>query len=345
MVEKNLDFRSDTVTLPTPEMRKAIAEAPIGDDVYGEDPTVNELERLAAKMLGKEAGLFVTSGTQGNAVSVLAHTNRGDEIILEARSHIYLNEVGGLAVMGSLMARTIPGELGWMRPEDIRAAIRADNIHYPRTSLVCVENTHNSAGGIPLTPEQMRADWEVAKEHDLGVHLDGARVFNAAVALGIDVKELTRYADTVQICLSKGLSAPVGSIVVGTEELVKRARKYRKMLGGGMRQAGIIAAPGIVALTKMVDRLAEDHENASLLAEGLGKIKGVKILNPVRTNMVYIDVSGLRWTGREWGEACAKLGWKSRGYTPVIRLCTHYGIEREDIESFLKGIVKLVPKR
>ncbi|MDH5791467.1 MAG: low-specificity L-threonine aldolase [Candidatus Bathyarchaeota archaeon] len=345
MVEKNLDFRSDTVTLPTPEMRKAIAEAPIGDDVYGEDPSVNKLEALAAEMLGKEAGLFVTSGTQGNAVSVLAHTNRGDEIILEARSHIYLNEVGGLAVMGSLMARTIPGELGWMRPEDIRGAIRADNIHYPRTSLVCIENTHNSAGGIPLTPEQMRADWEVAKEYDLGVHLDGARVFNAAVALGIDVKELTRYADTVQICLSKGLSAPVGSMVVGTEELVKRARKYRKMLGGGMRQAGIIAAPGILALTKMVDRLAEDHENARLLAEGVGKIKGVKILNPVRTNMVYIDVSGLGWTGKEWGEACAKLGWKSRGYTPVIRLCTHYGIEREDIESFLEGIVKLVPKR
>jgi len=344
MVEKNLDFRSDTVTLPTPEMRKAIAEAPIGDDVYGEDPSVNKLEALAAEMLGKEAGLFVTSGTQGNAVSVLAHTNRGDEIILEARSHIYLNEVGGLAVMGSLMARTIPGELGWMRPEDIRAAIRADNIHYPRTSLVCIENTHNSAGGIPLTPEQMRADWEVAKEHDLGVHLDGARVFNASVALGIDVKELTRYADTVQICLSKGLSAPVGSIVVGTEELVKRARKYRKMLGGGMRQAGIIAAPGIVALTKMVDRLAEDHENAKALEKGF-KGMGIKVLNPVMTNMVYIDPSSIGWTGEDWIATCNKLGWKTRGGIKSTRLCTHYGIEREDIESFLEGIAKLMPKR
>jgi len=207
-----------------------------------------------------------------------------------------------------------------------------------------VENTHNKAGGISLTPEQMEADWEVAKRHGLGVHLDGARIFNAAIALGIDAKELTRYADSVQICLSKGLAAPVGSVVVGTEEFVERARKYRKMLGGGMRQAGIIAAPGIIALTKMVDRLAEDHENAKLLAEGLSQIKGIKVLNLVKTNMVYIDVSGLGWAGPEWVEACAKIGWKSRG-SPPIRLCTHYGIEREDIEAFLEGIVKLVPKK
>jgi threonine aldolase len=343
MVEKNLDFRSDTVTWPTPEMRKASADAPIGDDVYGEDPTVNRLEEIAAEMLGKEAGLFVTSGTQGNAVSVLAHTQRGDEIILEARSHIYVNEVGGLAVMGSLMARTIVGDVGWMKPEDLKAAIRADNIHYPRTSLICIENTHNSAGGIPLTVEQMKADWDVAKEHDLGVHIDGARIFNAAIALDIDVKELTKYGDTIQICLSKGLSAPIGSVVVGSKELVNKARKYRKMLGGGMRQAGVIAAPGIIALTKMVDRLADDHTNAKLLAEGLRKIDGIKILNPVKTNMVYIDVSGLGWTGREWSEACAKLGWRSRGYGPVVRLCTHYGIERKDIESFLDGVHGLVP--
>ncbi|MFB0558787.1 MAG: low-specificity L-threonine aldolase [Candidatus Bathyarchaeia archaeon] len=343
MVEKNLDFRSDTVTLPTPEMRKAAAEAPLGDDVYSEDPTVNKLEALAAEMLGKEAGLFVTSGTQGNAVSVLAHTQRGDEIILEARSHIYVNEVGGLAVMGSLMARTIQGELGWMKPEDIRAAIRPDNIHLPRTSLLCVENTHNAAGGIPLTVEQMRTNWDVAKERGLGVHLDGARIFNAAIALDIGVKELSKYADTIQFCLSKGLSAPVGSLVVGTEELVKRARKYRKMLGGGMRQAGIIAAPGIIALTKMVDRLADDHVNAKLLAEGLRKM-GIKILNPVLTNMVFIDVSSIGWTGDDWTNACAKLGWKSRGRSNRIRLCTHYGIEMEDIEAFLEGIAKLTLK-
>jgi len=345
MVEKNLDFRSDTVTLPTPEMREAAANAPLGDDVYGEDPTVNKLERLAAEMLGKEAGLFVTSGTQGNAVSLLAHTRRGDEVILEARSHIYMNEVGGLAVIGGLMARTVQGELGWMRPEDLEAALRPPNIHYPRTSLVCVENTHNSAGGFPLTLEQMEADWEVAKRHGLGVHLDGARIFNAAVALGVDAKELARYADSVQICLSKGLAAPVGSIVVGTEEFIEGARKYRKMLGGGMRQAGIIAAPGIIALTRMVDRLAEDHENAKLLADGLSQIRGIRVLYPVKTNMVYIDISGLGWTGREWVEACEKLGWKSRGRSTTIRLCTHYGIEREDIEAFLEGFRTLVSQR
>jgi threonine aldolase len=345
LVVKNLDFRSDTVTLPTPEMLEAAANAPLGDDVYGEDPSVNELERLGAEMLGKEAGLFVTSGTMGNAVAVLAHTNRGDEIILEERSHIYLNEVGGLAVMGSLMARTIKGDMGWLRPEDIRAAVRNDNIHLPPTSLLCIENTHNTAGGIPITVDQMKADWEVAKEHDLGVHLDGARVFNAAIALGVDVKEITQYADTVQICLSKGLAAPVGSIVAGPEGLVKKARKYRKMLGGGMRQAGIIAAPGIIALTKMVDRLADDHENARLLAEGLRKIDGIEIKFPVLSNMVYIDLSGLGWTGREWGEACRKLGWTSRGSSATVRLCTHYGIEREDIEAFLDGITEMIPRK
>jgi len=341
MVEKNLDFRSDTVTWPTPGTRQAAANAQLGDDVYGEDPTVNELERLSAEMLGKEAGLFVTSGTMGNATSVLAHTQRGDEIILEATSHIYVNEVGGLAVMGQLMARTVPGELGWMKPEDVEKAIRAENIHYPRTSLVCVENTHNSAGGIALTPQQLKADWEVAKRHSLGVHMDGARIFNAAVALKVPAKELTKYADTVQICLSKGLSAPVGSMVVGSEELVKRARKYRKMLGGGMRQAGIIAAPGIIALTKMVDRLKDDHDNAKLLADGLKKM-GFRILNPVQTNMVYVDFTPVGWKAEDWNRACEKLGWRSRGSGTSTRLCTHYGIERDDIKSFLEGLKKLI---
>ena len=341
MVEKNLDFRSDTVTLPTPEMREASYRAKLGDDVYGDDPTVNELEALGAEMLGKEAGLFVTSGTQGNAVSILAHTQRGDEIILEERSHIYVNEVGGLAVMGSLMARTIKGEKGWMHPDDIRAAIRADNIHYPRTSLVCVENTHNSAGGIALTPEQMKSNWDVAKENDLGLHLDGARVFNASVALGLDVKELAQYSDTIQICLSKGLSAPVGSLVVGSQDLVDRARKYRKMLGGGMRQAGIIAAPGIISLTEMVDRLAEDHRNAKLLAKGLSEL-GVKINNDVQTNMVYIDLTSIGLDKDRWIKSCSELGWKVRGGGANTRLVTHYGIEEEDIRSFLDGFGRLI---
>jgi threonine aldolase len=341
VVEKNLDFRSDTVTLPSPAMRTAIAEAKLGDDVYGEDPTVNELERLAADMLGKEAGLFVTSGTQGNAVSVLAQTNRGDEILLEANSHIYLNEVGGLAVIGSLMPKPIPGDLGWVKPEAIRGAIRPTNIHYPASTLLCIENTHNMAGGIPLTVEQLKADWEVAKELRLGIHLDGARIFNAAVALKVNVKELSQYADTVQLCLSKGLAAPVGSVVVGSDDLITKARKYRKMLGGGMRQAGVIAAPGIIALTQMVDRLEEDHVNAQLLADGLQKL-GIKVLNPVKTNMVYINFADLGWSGKDWVAACRQLGWKTRARGTGTRLCLHYGIESTDILTFLDGLNRII---
>jgi len=339
MVEKNLDFRSDTVTWPTPEMRKAAFEAKVGDDVMHDDPTVNELERIAAEITGKEAGLFVTSGTMGNAVAVLAHTKRGDEIILEQKSHIFVNEVGGLAVMGQLMARTVPGEMGWMKPEDIEKAIRPENIHYPPTSLVCIENTHNSAGGIALTPKQMKADFDVAKKHNLAVHTDGARIFNAAVALNVNVKELCKYTDTMQICLSKGLSAPVGSLVVGPADVILKARKYRKMLGGGMRQAGIIAAPGILAITKMVDRLKDDHDNAKLLAEGLKKA-GIKVNNDVQTNMVYIDYTTIGWKDADWEKACKKLGWKSEGHGGGTRLCTHYGIEREDIKAFVEGIAK-----
>ena len=341
LVEKNLDLRSDTVTKPTPEMREAAYKAKVGDDVYGDDPTVNELESIACEIFNKEAALFVTSGTMGNAVSVLAHTQRGDEIILEQRSHIYVNEVGGLAVMGQLMARTIPGEKGYMKPEDIRLAIRADNIHYPPTTLLCIENTHNSAGGIALTPKQMKSNWEVAKENNLGVHLDGARIFNASVALKVDVKELAKYTDTIQLCLSKGLSAPIGSLVVGPEDIMKKARKYRKMLGGGMRQAGIIAAPGILALTKMVDRLADDHKNAKILAEGLGKL-GIRIVNEVQTNMVYVDFSPIGWTAEDWNKACSELGWKSRGHGTGTRLVTHYGIEEEDIRDFIVGIAKKI---
>lgn len=341
MVEKNLDLRSDTVTKPTPEMREAAYKAKVGDDVYGDDPTVNELEAIACEIFDKEAALFVTSGTMGNAVSILAHTQRGDEIILEQRSHIYVNEVGGLAVMGQLMARTIPGEKGYMKPEDIRSAIRADNIHYPPTSLLCVENTHNSAGGVALTPKQMKSNWDVAKENNLGVHLDGARIFNASVALKLNVKELAKYTDTIQLCLSKGLSAPVGSLVVGSEDIMKKARKYRKMLGGGMRQAGIIAAPGIIALTKMVDRLEDDHRNAKILADGLGKL-GIKIVNEVQTNMVYVDFSPIGWTAEDWNKACSELGWKSRGHGTGTRLVTHYGIEEEDVRGFIEGIGKMI---
>jgi threonine aldolase len=277
----------------------------------------------------------------GNAVGILAHTQRGDEIILEKGSHIYVNEVGGLAVMGQLMSRTIEGVKGHMDPADIQAAVRVDNIHYPPTTLLCIENTHNTAGGIALTVDQMKSYWDVAKANDLNVHLDGARVFNASVALGVDVKEIAKYTDTIQLCLSKGLAAPVGSLLVGPQDVIDKARKYRKMLGGGMRQAGIIAAPGIIAITEMVDRLADDHANAKLLAEGLAKI-GIKVKNEVQTNMVYVDFSPIGWTAENWNEACAEMGWKSRGRGTGTRLVTHYGIEEEDIRGFLEGIAKRV---
>jgi threonine aldolase len=341
-VEKNLDLRSDTSTWPTPEMREAAYKSKVGDDVEREDPSVNELEAIACEIFNKEAALFVTSGTMGNAVAVLAQTHRGDEIILEERSHIYVNEVGGLAVMGQLLSRTIAGDNGYLRPEDITAAIRTgEDVHHPPTRLLSIENTHNKAGGIAITVDQMKSNWNVAKDHGLGVHTDGARIFNAATALNVDVKELAQYTDTLQLCLSKGLAAPVGSLVVGPKDIMKRARKYRKMLGGGMRQAGIIAAPGIVALTKMVDRLQDDHKNAKILAEGLSKL-GIKINNDVQTNMVYIDYTTIGWTPEKWINSCAELGWKTRGTYKNTRLVTHYGIEEEDIRSFLKGIAKKI---
>lgn len=341
MVEKNLDFRSDTTTWPTPEMREAAARAEVGDMGYGEDPTVNELERVAAEIFGKEAGLFVTSGTQGNAVSVLSHTDRGDTFVLGAGSHIYLMERGHWSIVGSLVPRLVQEQEGWLPPEGIEQAIGRRRGAGPRTSLLCLENTHLTSGGTPITPEQLRAGWEAAKAHDMGVHIDGARIFNAAVALGVKARELARYSDTVMFCLSKGLAAPVGSVVVGPEELIERAKSYRGLLGGGMRQAGIIAAPGIIALTDMVDRLAEDHENARLLGDGLQRL-GIGLRFPVKTNMLFIDYSGIGWTGEDWSKACSKLGWRSRGGPTGTRLVVHYGMEREDIETFLEGLAELI---
>ena len=341
MVEKNLDFRSDTTTWPTPEMREAAAKAAVGDMGYGEDPTVNELERVAAEVFGKEAAIYCTSGTQGNAVSLLAHTDRGDSFVCEARAHLYTIERGHWSVIGSLIPKLVKGVDGFLPPDDVRAAIGRRRRAGPKTSLLCLENTHLSSGGSPLSPEQMKTDYDVAKEYGLGVHTDGARIFNAAVALGVDVKEIAKGSDTIQACLSKGLAAPVGSVVVGTEALIEKAKYYRGMLGGNMRQAGIIAAPGIIALTKMVDRLAEDHANAKVLAEGLQRL-GVELRLPLKTNMLFIDYTGIGWTGEDWSKACEKLGWKSRGGATGTRLVVHYGMEREDIEAFLEGLEKII---
>lgn len=331
---KPIDLRSDTVTQPTEEMRDAMRGAPVGDDVFHEDPTVNQLEDLAARMLGKEGALFVVSGTQGNLVSLLSQTERGDEIIVEELSHIFKYEVGGYAVIGGLTAKPIPSEKGVLNPEVIERAIRPQDIHQPITRMVCVENTHNMHGGTITPPQRMNEICDLAHQYGLKVHLDGARVFNASVALGIDVKKLTRPADSVMACLSKGLCAPVGSIVAGNEGFIGSARRYRKMLGGGMRQAGIIAAAGIVALEKMVTRLAEDHATARLIAERLNHVPGLSIdMDRVQTNIVFVDFSKLHTTGKELERLLEKRGVLviALGDTQ-FRVVTHYGIEKDDAE-------------
>jgi len=342
LVQKNLDFRSDTVTWPSPEMRQAAAEAMVGDMGYGEDPSVNELERLAAEKLGKEAALFVTSGHQGNAVAMLAQTNKGDEIILEARSHIYGIEKGHWAVIGSLIPKLIEGVNGFLHPEQIRANTRGSVGEELRTSLLCLENTNLGSGGTAIPVKQMKEMYETGKELGLQVHTDGARVFNASTALGVDVKEIARQTDTLQFCLSKGLAAPVGSVMVGPQDVIDRAKSYRRMLGGSMRQAGIIAAPGIVALTKMVGRLQEDHDNAAYLGQGLEKL-GFKLSFPVKTNMVFVDLTSVGWSKEEWIDACAKSGFKTGVRSPErVRLVTHYGIEREDLSRLLDDLASII---
>lgn len=281
-----IDLRSDTVTKPTDAMLRAMYEAEAGDDVYGEDPTVNRLERVAAEILGKEDALFVTSGTQGNQVAVLTHCVNGDEVILEADSHLFYYEGGAMAALAGVQTRTIAGDRGALPPQEVAKAIRGVNIHFPRTRLICMENTHNRAGGAVVRPEQMKSVYEVANRNNVPVHLDGARLFNAAVALGCEVTGLTRYTDSVQVCLSKGLSAPVGSVLAGSRAFIQEARWWRKKLGGGMRQVGYMAAPGILALTEMTSRLAEDHQRAHDLAVGLQKLS--LHVEPVETNIVLV---------------------------------------------------------
>jgi len=337
---KYIDLRSDTVTLPTQEMREAIYKAEVGDDVYGEDPTIKKLEKMAADIMGKEAAMFVTSGTQGNQVCVMTHTRPGDEIILEERSHIISYEVGGIGYLAGVQAKLIVGKNGVMDPKDIENAIREEDIHYPRTSLICVENTHNRAGGTVIPLDILKKTYEIAKDHGLPVHMDGARIFNAATYLGVPVKEIAQYADSVMFCLSKGLCAPVGSVVVGTKEFIDRARKFRKMLGGGLRQAGFLAAAGIIGIEKMSKRLKEDHDNARLLAEGLNSIPGIEIdMETVQTNIVICDLSNLGMTSGELSERILKDGIKVNGGSSYsIRFVTQYGIEREDIKKAICAV-------
>ena len=288
---KLIDLRSDTVTQPTPAMREAIANAEVGDDVYGEDPTINRLEAMAAERLGKEAAVLVTSGTQGNLAALLAHCRRGDEVILGDKSHTFLYEQGGMAALGGIMPHTLPNQPdGTLRLSDIEDAVRPDNLHFPRTRLICLENTHNLCNGSPLSPAYTASVAEIAREHGLRVHVDGARLFNAAAALDVDAADLVRDVDSVTFCLSKGLSAPVGSMLCGDTAFIAEARRARKVLGGGMRQAGFIAAAGIVALEQIAPRLADDHVRAQRLAEGLAAINGVEV-SPVHTNIVYFRLT------------------------------------------------------
>lgn len=344
---KTIDLRSDTVTLPTPEMRAAMLSAELGDDVYGEDPTINALQVLAADMLGKEAGLFVASGTMGNLTAVLAHCGRGDEVILGSRAHTFLFEAGGISALGGVHSCQIPNRPdGTLDLDEIRQAIRPDDVHDPITRLITLENTHNRCGGVPLTVDYTRAVGDLAHEHGLQLHLDGARLFNAAAALGVSARELAEPADSVSICLSKGLCAPVGSVLVGSRALIARANRIRKMVGGGMRQAGVLAAAGIVALQSMVERLTDDHQNARRLAAGLARIPGLSLApNTPYTNMVFADLEPE--TGLTAATAADLLFERGVLVGPVsergLRMVTHYWITTEDVDCAVEAFADVLP--
>ncbi|MEW6402914.1 MAG: low-specificity L-threonine aldolase [Chloroflexota bacterium] len=288
-----IDLRSDTVTRPTPEMREAMANAVVGDDVFGDDPTVNKLQEMAADMLGKEAALFVASGTMGNLLALLVHCQRGDEVIVGDKSHIYLNEAGGMAALGGIQPCPVRNQPdGTLALADIFASIRTEDVHHPITRLICLENTQNICGGVPLTPEYTRQVGELAEKNNLALHIDGARIFNSAVAQNVSVRELVDPADSVMFCLSKGLASPVGSMLVGSKKFIARARHLRKMVGGGMRQVGVLAAAGIISLEKMIQRLDDDHARARKLADGLKQVKGLVVdAGSPSTNMVYMNLS------------------------------------------------------
>jgi len=341
-----IDLRSDTVTKPTPAMWKAMASAELGDDVYGEDPTINRLQEMAAEMLGQEAGLFVASGTMGNLIAVLAHCGRGDEVIMGDKAHTFIYEVGGVAALGGVHTHTIPNqEDGTLRIEDIRAAIRSDNVHFPATKLVILENTQNRCGGIALPVAYSQQVADLAHENGLALHLDGARLFNAAVYWAVPVKELTGMVDSVTFCLSKGLCAPVGSVLCGSKDFIARALRIRKQLGGGMRQAGILAAAGIVALEEMVDRLAEDHQRAKVLAVGLAKISGLAVQKKENeTNMVFVRLTDdVSMSDAEVVTALKVEGVLASAAGPrLLRLVTHYWIDDAAVSKTIGAFEKVL---
>lgn len=341
-----IDLRSDTVTKPTPEMREAMAEAEVGDDVYRDDPTVIRLEELAAGMLGKEAALFVPSGTMGNLIALLVHCQRGDEVIVGNQSHIYLNEAGGMSALGGSQPCPVQNQAdGTLLLKDIKASIRSEDVHHPITRLVCIENTQNICGGVPLSLEYTRQVGQLAHENGLSLHVDGARIFNAATAQNVPVKDLVEPADSVMFCLSKGLAAPIGSMLVSTHKFIRRARHVRKMLGGGMRQVGIIAAAGIISLERMTKRLAEDHARAKKMADGLRRIPGLVVdANSPYTNMVYLNLSqDVPSNAQQVTERMKELGvLVDPENARRFRLVTHYWIDDGAVDQAVTAFQKAV---
>ena len=335
-----IDLRSDTMTHPTPEMRRAMFEAEVGDDVFGEDPTVNRFQDMAAERMGKEAALFVASGTMANLVAVLTHCGRGDEAILGDQAHTFLFEAGGIAALGGVHSYPVPNQAdGTLRLQDLQGAIRSDDVHFPRSRLICLENTHNRCGGVPLTVEYTGQVGELAHARGLSLHLDGARIFNAAVALRRSPHDLASPADSVSFCISKGLCAPVGSVLCGSQEFIAKARRIRKQLGGGMRQAGILAAAGIYALDHHLEKLKATHDQAKRLALGLSRCQGVSIdPGQIETNIVIFDVTHSEKTSLQIAAAMKEKGVliHASGKTQ-IRLVTHIDISDDDIEKAMKA--------
>jgi threonine aldolase len=341
-----IDLRSDTVTRPTPEMREAMAEAEVGDDVYMDDPTVNQLQPKAAQMLGKEDSLFVPSGTMGNLLALLVHCQRGDEVIVGDKSHIYMNEAGGMSALGGIQPHPVKNQVdGTLLLDDILSSIQSEDVHHTITRLICLENTQNACGGVPLSLEYMQAVGRIAREKNLALHVDGARIFNAATALNVSVKDLVASADSVMFCLSKGLAAPVGSMLVGTAKFINRARHLRKMLGGGMRQAGILAAAGLISLEKMSTRLGQDHARARKLFDGLKQVNGLVFdANTVSTNMVYFNLSDeVKLSVDEIIVEMRKRGVLIDWAAPRrFRFVTHYWVDDAGVEKSLKALKEVL---
>ncbi|MBK9975584.1 MAG: aminotransferase class I/II-fold pyridoxal phosphate-dependent enzyme [Planctomycetes bacterium] len=337
------DFRSDTVTLPTPAMREAMAKAELDDDVLGTEPTVNRLEAMTADLLGKEAGLFVPSGTMGNQIAIALHAQRGQEVICEFAAHTYNNESGALALIAGAQVRPIHGSAGVMDPAHVEALIRPANIHNPRTALITVENTHNAAGGTIVPLANIRALAETARKHHLKYHLDGARLWNAHVSTGVALKDWCAPFDTVNVCLSKGLCSPVGSVLVGSRDDIERGRYLRKQLGGGMRQSGILAACGIVSISSMIERLKDDHSNARKLAEGLARLPGVQLdLSTVQTNIIYFSVPGREAQFPQWLDKLKQQNTLAMTLGNRWRLVTHNDVDAQDCERALGAFKALL---